>query len=135
VKRIGLAALGVLVVTGGVWWLERAVPPDPVPVVTPSADEGRGLTPPVLLAADRVGPKVMLRWRSVPESLAFHLWRAVGPGGKFEVIFTGRDTFFTDRDGILPGQRYCYRLTFSDPEFDESGFSEQLCVNGIPDSR
>lgn len=134
-KKAGLVFLGVVMLAGAVWFLETATAPEPVAVVDNSPGEYSGLPVPVLLAADRAGQKVHLRWRSVPGALAYHLWRSPGVDGDIGVIFTGSDTTFTDIDGIFPDRRYCYQLTTIDPEFDESGFSDQKCVDSHPDSR
>ena len=128
-KKAGLLLLGLMVLAGMVWFLASVTAPDPAEVVEISPDAKTGLPVPVLLAADVAGQKVFLSWRPVPGALAYHLWRATGQDAVFEVIFTGRDTTFTDIPGLLPGQNYCYRLTAIDPEFDESGFSEQKCLD------
>jgi hypothetical protein len=135
VKKAVLVFLGVVALGAVVWFLETATEPEPVAIVDNSSGEYSGPPVPVLLATDRAGQKVHLRWRSVPGALAYHLWRAPGSAGKFEVVFMGQDTTFTDGVGLLPDQIYCYQLATLDPEFDESGFSEQKCVDGNPDSR
>jgi hypothetical protein len=135
VKKAGLVFLGVVVLAGAVWFLETVTAPEPASVVEIFPGEKTGLPVPVLLAAGVAGERVHLSWRSVPGALVYHLWRAAGPDAAFEVIFTGRDTTFTDGAGLLPGQNYCYQLTVSDPEIDESGFSEPKCVERNPAGR
>jgi len=127
--------VSLAVLAGAVWFLETATTPEPVVVVEHSPDEKRGLPVPVLLGADVAGQRVNLRWQSVPGTLTYHLWRATGPDAVFTVIFSGPDTAFTDVAGLVPGQNYCYKLTTVDPEFDESGFSAQKCVERPTASR
>ena len=125
----------MVVLAVAVWFLETATAPEPVVVVEYSPGEKTGLPVPVLLAADVAGQRVYLRWQSVPGALTYHLWRATDPNAAFGIIFTGSDTTFTDVAGLAPGQNYCYQLTAIDPEFDESGFSTQKCVERPEASR
>jgi len=119
---------GAAVLLGAAFWGEAVLDKESAPVSSSTPEAGAVLTAPAWPAADAGKDHVHLRWRSVPGALAYSIWRSEGRGGEFEFLRVGRDTTYCDRDGLVSGKRYCYMLTATDPEFAESGFSRERCV-------
>lgn len=128
-KKGGLVVLGLALLVGAAFLVDALWLQGPAPVGEASSAEVLIFPAPQWVAADPVGAQIKLRWRSVPGALAYSLWRSPGPEGKFRVVYMGRDTTFADRQSMAPGETWCYQLTATDPEFDESGFSPSRCVS------
>ena len=127
-RRSGLVILGVVLLLAAAFLVDDVLNPECDSAGETSTSEPGYLPAPRWIAAGSDGEQVHLRWRSVPGALAYTVWRAPNPGGVFELIHMGRDTSYTDRDGLVPGSFYCYMLSTTDPEFDESGLSREKCV-------
>ena len=117
-----------MLLLGAAFLVDDVLSPEHDPVRETSPGEPGIFPAPQWLAAGSDGQQILLRWRTVPGALAYTLWRSPDPGGIFGFIHMGRDTIYGDRDGLVPGNSYCYLLTATDPEFDESGPSREKCV-------
>ena len=138
-KKAYRVVLGLALLVGAAFLVDLFWIPGSASVLENSPGDVGPIPTPRWLAADLVGQRIVLRWRSVPGALAYTLWRAPGPEEKFRVVHMGRDTTFTDSIGLDPGMTWCYQLTATDPEFGESAFSSSRCLSfdhaGDPESR
>jgi hypothetical protein len=132
VKRAGPVALILVLVLGAVFLVDSYWLPGPDSRPPSFVGDTPSFPPPRWLSAEHDGKAVQLSWHSVPGALAYTLWRSPRAEGDFQVIHRGRDTLFVDRSDLSPGQTWCYLLTATDPEFDESPFSDSRCVQSIP---
>lgn len=127
-RRSGFVILGVALLSATAFLVDGVLNPEHDSTRETSRDEPGYFPAPQWIAAGSDGAQIRLRWRPVPGALAYTLWRSPNPGGEFGFIHMGRDTTYADRDGLVPGNVYCYLLSATDPEFDESGLSGEKCV-------
>jgi len=128
VRKRGFVVLGIALLLVAAFLVEAVLTPKSATLNETPPVEPEGFLSPSWVAAGVEGEQVFLHWRSVPGALAYTLWRSGDPDSGYRVIHMGRDTTYADQDGLVHGQLYCYLLTATDPEFDESGLSPEKCV-------
>ncbi len=127
-RRGGLVILGIVLLSAAAFLVDDVLNPQYDSAREAPAGDPEYLPAPQWIAAGSDGERIRLRWRSVPGALAYTVWRSPNPGGEFGFIHMGRDTTYVDRTGLVPGNFYCYLLSATDSEFDESGLSGKKCV-------
>ena len=138
-RKRGFVVLGIALLLVVAFLVEEVLTPQPATLNEAPPVEPVGFISPRWVTAGMDGEQVFLHWRSVPGALAYTLWRSGDPDDGYRVIHMGRDTTYADQDSLVHGKLYCYQLTATDPEFDESGLSQTKCVEfgggGDEDSR
>jgi sugar lactone lactonase YvrE len=84
--------------------------------------------PPVWVGTRIDQGKIYLNWDSVPNAVAYNIYRSTTAGTGYEVVGNTQATSHADKQNIESGQTYYYVLTAMNTEFEETAHSEEKAV-------